>query len=275
MTHVELSIAAALVLAFTPAVLSMASVWSGVEYFAHGFLVPPVALFLAWTRRARLRALPAASPPRRAGLLVGALLLYAVGLLIQELVVQGLALVAAVAGAVLLLRGGAWLRVLAFPIGFLLFMIPLPEPWITPAIAGLQRLVSAQAVGLTHAFALPVTREGNVIFVPGGALFVAEACSGITSIVTLVPVATFLGHFTQTRLWPRLALVAAVIPLAMLANLLRVVFTVLASLSLGTQRATASVLHESAGALTYVFSCLGLVAVDWAIRRAARARGLR
>jgi exosortase len=126
-----------------------------------------------------------------------------------------------------------------------------------------------------HAFALPVSRQGNVIFVPDGTLFVAEACSGITSIVTLMPVATFLGHFTQTRLWPRLALVAAVVPLAMLANLLRVVFTVLASLSMGPQRATASALHESAGALTYVFSCLGLVCVDWGIRRVVRARNPR
>ncbi len=272
MTRFEALVIASLAAAFTPAVLNMASVWASVEYFAHGFLVPLVAVGVAWTGRQRRRSLAATSDLRGAILLLLALVLYAFGLLGSELVSQGLAVVVALAGAVLLLRGTAWLRALAFPMGFLLFMIPLPSAWITPVIARLQLVVSEHAVSALQAMKLPVGREGNVIVLPNGALFVAEACSGITSIVTLLPVAVLLGYYTQKSLIGKLALLTAVVPLAMVANLLRVVLTAVAALSIGAERATASGLHQSAGALIYLFGCFGLLGVDWAVRRLARAR---
>ena len=75
--------------------------------------------------------------------------------------------------------------------------VTLPDSWLTALIARLQRVVSYLSLQILHAFSVPVLREGNVMELPGGeTLFVDVACSGITSIVTLFPLAVFLAYFT-------------------------------------------------------------------------------
>ncbi|MCZ6782958.1 MAG: exosortase/archaeosortase family protein [Proteobacteria bacterium] len=253
---------ALLVAVFVPALLSMAAVWSSLDYYSHGYLVPLVALWAATGQRAVLPTLAVKREPRAFAGLVAALALYLLGLSGSDASLQGLALVLAVASTLYALRGAAWLRALAFPLGFLLFMVPIPPAWLTPLIVKLQLFVSGVGVALVQAMGLPALRQGNVIQLPGGeSLFVAEACSGITSIVTLVPLAFFLAYFTERTLGRRAILVAAVIPLAMAGNLIRVVGTVLASDRFGVQAATSGPVHEWAGVLTYVLGCLALLGV--------------
>jgi exosortase len=120
---------------------------------------------------------------------------------------------------------------------------------------------------------VPALREGNVIVVPEGSLFVAEACSGITSIVTLLPVAALLVFLTPGRRRHALVLLAAVVPVAMFWNLARVVATVVATRSFGVVRATTGSLHEAAGMLTFVLGCLTLLVVSaWLSGRWHRVR---
>jgi exosortase len=197
-----------------------------------------------------------------------ALVLYAVGSAGGLLGLQGLALVAAVAAAVLWLRGPAWLRILAFPTAYLLFMVPLPEPWIAPVIVKLRLFVTSAAVAVLHAAGMPVLREGNVLLLPGGeSLFVADACSGVTSLITLLPLGVLVAYLTERQLWRRLVLVASVLPIAMLFNLLRVLGTVVAAQSVGAERATSGGIHEAAGLLTYAVGCGALIGVGALLRR--------
>jgi exosortase len=252
---------------FAPALAALSDTWSGVDYYSHGYLIPLVALWAATSQRGLLPTLPATRDVR--GLLAIALALaaYLVGLAAAIVPLQGLALVVAVAGAVLYLRGPAWLRALMFPLGYLLFMVPLPEAWITPVIVRLQMIVSSVGVGVLRLIDVPVLREGNVLQLASGeSLFVAEACSGITSIVTLLPLAVFLAYFTERSLGRRLVLVAAVFPLAMFGNLLRVIGTVIAAGYVGVERATGGLVHDSAGLLTYVIGCLALLGVGALMR---------
>ena len=95
---------------------------------------------------------------------------------------------------------------------------------------------------------------------------VAEACSGITSVITLLPLGVFLAYFTERTLTRRLVLVAAVFPLAMFGNLLRVVGTILAARWWGVETATTGGLHYSAVILTFVVGCLALIATGWVMR---------
>jgi len=268
----EKLIAAFLALAFAPALMALARVWSSVDYYSHGFLVPLVAYWIA-QRDGKTRLRPGDERTPAGGAVIGfALALYAAGLAVGAAGLQGLGLIAAVAGGALYLLGRDGLRALAFPIAFLVFMLPLPSAWVTPVILDLQRLVSSAAVAALHSFGATVAREGNVILLAGGeSLFVEEACSGITSIVTLVPLAVVLAYFTQRTLWRRLVVVAAVAPAAMLANLMRVVLTVVVAQHLGAERATNNVLHESAGLLTFALACLALIGLS-ALLRGSRAR---
>jgi exosortase len=118
-----------------------------------------------------------------------------------------------------------------------------------------------------------VGREGNVIrLASGDALFVAEACSGITSLISLIPVGVLIARFTQEGLGRRLALVAAVVPAALLCNGIRVVATVIAANRFGVERATSGPLHESAGLLTSSFAVLLVIALGALMSRLAAQR---
>jgi exosortase len=265
------TLATLLLLAFAPALLAMAEVWWSVDWYSHGFLVPVVAFAVLHANRERLGT---ARHDRRGYLLVAAgLAIYAAGLAAGSPTLQGLAFVLTVAGLVLRRWGLGGLRRAAFPVGFLLFMVPLPTRLLTPVIVTLQLLVSRVSIDLLQALGVTVMREGNVIVVPGGELFLAEACSGITSIVTLLPLAVLLAYFTE-RSWEwGLGIVAAVIPLALLANLARVVATVLAARVYGVERAAQHTLHELGGLLTFVLACLGLLAVASLLRHLRTAHG--
>lgn len=253
---------AGLLVAFAPAVLDLSEQWSRYDYYSHGYLVPLAALWAASAQRHRLPKLP-----RERSMLGGVLLglclaLYVVGRLAAVISLQGLALVLAVAAAIHFARGSAWVRSLAFSISYLIFMVPVPESWIIPFIARLQLFVSTAAIEIIHMLDMPVLREGNVMHLPGGeSLFVAEACSGITSILTLVPLAVFLAYFTQPNLSRRLFLVATVVPLAMIGNLTRVVVTIYVAQRFGSEVATGDLMHNWAGILTYILGCFALLGI--------------
>ena len=256
-----------LVLTFAPALLSLMGVWFRVDYYSHGLLVPFAAFWIA--HRVGQGKRPLALRRERRGWMALALALatYVAGLGVESVSLQGLALVGAVAGGVLYFFRWEGLVALAFPVGFLLFMVPLPEAWLTPVIVELQLLVSRAAASVLNGAGFEVARAGNVLVLPSQvSLFVAEACSGITSIVTLTPLAIILALLTERRPGRRLLIVAAVVPLAILGNLARVVVTVVAANTYGVERATQGLLHESAGVLTFALSCSLLIGVGFALR---------
>jgi exosortase len=245
---------------FAPALVSFSAVWDAVDYQAHGYLVGPVAAAMAWSRRS---ALGERRPePWGLALLILALAAYGAGLLAGLLALQGIALPLALAGLVLYRRGARALGSLASPIAYLVFLVPVPPQLLSPIVTQLQSFVTAAAITVLHVAGVPVLREGNVIVVPEGSLFVAEACSGITSIVTLLPVAALLAFLTPGPLRRAVALLLAVIPVAMFWNLVRVLLTVGATRWVGAERATTGWLHDSAGMLTFVMGCLTLLALS-------------
>ena len=263
----EWLLAALLLLVFAPAGIALGGVWLSVDYYSHGFLVPLVA-YWALTR-SRTRFSPLENRDRR-GFAVAALaaVVYAVGLATSVVSLQGLGLVAAIAACALYLGGVQGVRVLAFPLAFLVFMVPLPQTWITPLIVQLQLIVSATAVNLLDWLGSGAVRHGNVIQLPAGdELFVAEACSGITSIVTLTPLAVMFAYFTESTLARRMTIILAVVPAAVLGNLLRVSLTVAAAERYGVDAATGNLLHESAGLITFTLACLALIALGGLMKR--------
>jgi len=242
-----------LALVFIPAFRALAEVWSSLDYYSHGFLVPIVSLWIGWDRVGRL------GPPgaHAQGLLVIglAMALYAVGLGLGSPTGLGLAVVAAATGVVWHFWSVRGVRRLIFPLGLLLFVVPIPPSILSPIVLQLQFFVSRMAVDVLQLSGFTVLREGNVVQLAAGPLFVAEACSGITSIVTLLPLGAVLAYFTERRTGARVGLVLAVVPIAMLGNLLRVIATVVAAQSLGIDQATSSWLHESAGLITFTLEC--------------------
>jgi len=268
MSRFEIAIVVLLLAVWMPGLAVLADFYGEVDYASHGFLVPWVALWAATAHRASLQALP--PRPVRGGLVLlgGVLLAYIASLLIGDPTLIGLVWLATVTAAVAALRGIDWLRALRFPLGYLVFMVPLPSAWVTPLIVQLQLAVSNVAVAILRAAGLAIHREGNVLTLPGDvSLFVAEACSGITSLITLIPIGVFIAYFTESSNLRRCVLVATVVPIALAGNLLRVLLTVLLSIEMSVEFATTGPLHDWAGVATYVIGCLCLLGVGAAMRR--------
>ena len=186
----------ALVCVLTAAVLwvyggilsSLVRQWASDDNYSHGFFVVPLALYFAWERRADLKAAPL--EPSAAGIVVVAISLAVLiaGLLGAELFLTRISLLGVLAGTVLYVWGRGHFRILAFPLAFLALMIPLPAIIFNQIAFPLQLLASRAGELVIGLAGIPVVREGNVLQLPSRTLEVAEACSGIRSLVSLVMV---------------------------------------------------------------------------------------
>jgi exosortase len=169
-------------------------------------------------------------------------------------------------GATLYAVGGsALLRSLLLPLAFLALMVPPPAFLQDAVLVELKLLVTDAAVGLLQFGGASVLAEGNQIVIPAGSLFVADACSGLTSIVTMLPISCIVAYFMSRGIWRRAVVVASVAPLAMAANIVRVTVTAIVASRFGIEYAQGS-LHESFGLATYVIGTLALIAVARVVR---------
>jgi exosortase len=110
----------------------------------------------------------------------------------------------------------------AFPLVFLVMMIPLPAIIYNQVTFPLQLLASRLSSNCLQLIAIPVLREGNVLILPNYSLEVVEACSGIRSLMSLIALAIAFGYFVEKRLWARITLVVLMVPIAVASNALRV-----------------------------------------------------
>ncbi|TLY21294.1 MAG: EpsI family protein [Nitrospirae bacterium] len=201
---------------------NMSAQWYGDPNYSHGFLVPLVAVYFAWKRREQLLALQAHPSRAGIGLLGIGLLMFIVGSVGADLYLQRSSLIVVIAGLVLLILGRDALRMLALPIAFLFFMVPLPTIVMNAIAFPLQMFAAKTAAFFLFNFGIPVLREGNVIVLARTTLEVAEACSGIRSLQALLAIGTVYAYFTQSDLWKRWTLVLLTVPIAIAANAFRV-----------------------------------------------------
>jgi exosortase len=257
-----------LVLCYAPILYRMAYQWANDADMGHGFFVPLIAGFIAWQRRDVLLATP--RRPNGWGL---ALVIFAgfealVATIGAELFTARLAFVIALFGTVLYLGGKQWVKVLLFPLLLLLFMIPIPQIIYAALTLKLQMIASALGETLITWMGIPVFRTGNVLHLPSQDLDIAEACSGIRSLLSLGFLSLVYAYFADKRVWMRWALLAATIPIAIGANGIRVAVTGLLS-EINTKLAQ-GLYHELEGYIVFVVALVALVALHRALRAIAR-----
>lgn len=239
--------------------------WWSDPNFSHGFFVPLFSGFVLWQERDRLvRLVPS---PSWSGLLVIALALFVliVGRLGAELFLARSSILLLVAGVVILFLGWNFLRAAFFPWAFLILMIPIPVIVFNQITFPLQLLASRVAAVVLPLLGVPILREGNVINLPAMALEVAEACSGIRSLMSLVTLAIIYGYLTEKRLWVRWVLALASVPIAVLANSVRIIGTGLLVQYWDAEKAE-GYFHASWGWIIFVVSLFMLYAVHGLIR---------
>ena len=200
----------------------LVSDWYNDPDYSHGFLVPFLSAYFIWERWDDLKKKKIA--PSLLGLVAMCfgLACLVIGLVGAELYVQRFSLIIVLAGLVLLILGWRYLWILSFPIGFLIFMIPLPAIVVNTIAFPLQLFAAETATFCLFSLGIPVLREGNLIMLASTTLEVAEACSGLRSLLSLLALGTVYGYFSQDAVWKRWVLVILSIPIAIVANAFRV-----------------------------------------------------
>lgn len=255
----------AVTLLFGAVAVKLVHDWATDGNYSHGFLILPLAAYFAWERRAALAAVPL--KPHWAGAIgiLAAIILHLAGILGAEIFLSRVAIVLLIASAVVFVLGWTHLAVLAFPVSFLLLMIPIPAIVFNQVALPLQMIAARFGQDILSALSVPVLREGNVIVLANTSLEVAEACSGIRSLVSLLTIALVCGYFIDPRAAVRGILAAASVPVAIVTNGLRVAATGVAAQQFGPEAAT-GFFHSLSGWLMFVPALLLLLGLAQLLR---------
>jgi exosortase len=243
----------------------LAAQWWKDPNFSHGFFVPLFSAFVLWQERSRLTAM--SLRPSWWGLLflAAGLSVLIVGQMGAELFLSRLSLLIVLAGLIVLFLGWSFFRAVLFPWAFLFLMIPIPAIIFNQITFPLQLLASKVASTSLPWMGVPVLREGNVIVLPAMALEVAEACSGIRSLMSLMTLAIIYGYLMERRVSVRVLLALASIPIAVAANSFRIVGTGLLVQYWDPEKAQ-GFFHEFSGWLIFVISLVMLYLLHGVVR---------
>lgn len=203
----------------------LASEWWTLEASSYGMLVPPIALYLAWIARRNTLSLPAQTDGRGLWLVAGACLLFLIGQLAAEFFLARVSFVFLLAGLTWTFWGLPRLRSMAFPFVLLLTMVPLPALVFNLVAAPLQLFASSVATNLSQLLGVSIYRDGNIIHLATTSLGVAEACSGLNSLSSLVVGSLLLGYLENASIPGRILLTLLSVPLAIAVNVVRIAGT--------------------------------------------------
>jgi exosortase len=237
---------------YAPAVRSLAGDWMNDDNMGHGFFVPVVVAYILWQEKDELKKIrPQTNWWGLLLVLLGAAQSL-VGTLGVELFLSRSALILTVTGAVWFLGGTTLLKKTAFPLFLLCFMVPLPTLVFNSITFPLQILASQLAAAALPILDIPVLREGNVLKLPNMDLSVVEACSGIRSLLSLTFLSLVYGYFFEKKVWIRVAVLIATVPIAIFANASRV--TITGILSQINPELAKGFFHESTGWIIFMMA---------------------
>lgn len=238
--------------------------WYDIPDYSHGFLVPLFSVYIMWENREVIRSTPIRQSWAGLPLVLLGLCTVILGVYGADLFLSRTSFLILLAGLIWTLLGRAMLRTLMFPLLTLMLAIPFPEIVFNKITFPLQLLATQLASGILSMVGVPVLYEGNVIQLPVMKLEVAEACSGIRSLMSLFTLAIFYGYFLERGIWRRVILALASVPIAVAANAARIVGTGLCVQYWDPDKAL-GFFHEFSGWVMFVISLILLYLVHRAM----------
>lgn len=250
---------------------SLVADWWADPNFSHGFVVPLFSGLMVWCQRRKLYGLDV--QPSWWGVLVilGGGSTLVVGVLGAELFLSRSSLIVILAGLIIQFYGWRHFRVVLLPWLFLFLMIPIPTIVFNQITFPLQLLASRLAAWMLAALGIPVLRAGNIIQLASMPLEVAEACSGIRSLTSLLTLALIYGYFLEKSRWRIAALAVAAFPIAVVANSMRIVGTGVA-VEYWNPESALGFFHEFSGWVIFIVSLVLLFGTHRLLARIGRSR---
>lgn len=251
----------ALVIVYLPALFELVTTWAQDDNYSHGFLVPVVSLWLLWNKRVALKAAVQSTDNNGLVLLAVSMVLFVLGNGGAEYFTVRVSFVMAVFGLVWYLFGREVVKLAWFELAFLVFMIPIPYVIYYSLTFPMQLLASKITAGILSSIGMQVFRQGNILNLGGDiSLEVAEACSGMRSLMSLLALGALFAYMTQKRLAGKILLFASTIPIAVVANVFRVFVTALLATTV-TADVTAEPMHSIMGLSVFVVSFILMLIV--------------
>ncbi len=238
----------------------LVSDWIHLPDFSHGFLIPIVSFYFVYERRKQLANVLPSGQWKGLGLMIIGILLLLLGNLATEYFTMRFSILVVLGGMVLFLLGREFFKNLLFPLVFLIFMIPIPSILMDRITFPMQLFASKVAGIALYLIGIPALREGNVILLANTSLEVAEACSGIRSLISLLALSIVFAYLSQRVTWKRIVLILSTFPIAILANAARVSGTGILAYYYG-DRVAQGFFHGFSGWILFVvaFVCLFVV----------------
>ena len=264
-------LSASVVIMYAPVLSSMARQWWDDPNYSHGLLVPIFVAYILWRERTGWRTVPLRASDYGLPIMLLALGLLILGILGAELFTARVSLIILISGIIVFLAGWQMLRSIAFPIGYLFFMIPLPALIYYQLTFPMQLWASRLGAYGLVTLGVHTVRQGNLLILPNATLEVVEACSGVRSLLSLVAAVVAYGYLAEPRTWKRCLLVVLAIPVVILSNGIRLVATGVLSFVYGPEVDSGPV-HAVLGLAIFVVAFLSILLIHSLLRHLTSQR---
>jgi exosortase len=258
---ISVLVIAILIVIYLPVFRWMINSWLSSDFYSHGFLVPLISAFLIWTKRDNLKN----RLPSNTGivLITIAAIFYILGLLLQNWELGSVSLVLILFGLALLVFGVKATKAIWFPLTFLVFMIPFG--FIQDLAYNLEYISVQWSSSIIALLALPVTTFGANVYIGNMTFTVGLVCSGINTLVALLALCAFYVYILKGSVYKRLGIFAISIPLAIGANILRIVSIILVAYFYNVDTATGWY-HDVSSPIFFFLAFGILILIAWATR---------
>jgi len=246
-------LAAAMVTVYAASLRGLFNEWWNNPDYSHGLLIPFIVGYLIYEKRSAWSKLPVSGHWMGGILILGSQVMELAGFVGAEYFLQRVSFVVLLGGLALFFLGTEWLKEICFMLLIVLLAIPLPALIFNSVALPLQLLASRFSEATLMGIGIPIYREGNILELPNLTLSVAEACSGIRSLMSLITLAVVLSHFFRGRWWLRATFIVSAIPIAIMANVIRVAGTGILGRFYGA-KASSGFFHGFSGWVIFVMA---------------------
>jgi exosortase len=256
---------------FWPLFPELIRAWNTDPNYSHGYIVPLVSLTFAWMAWRDSNVSFSRVVPRREFIegvlqIVFGFILHLGMWFTRNFFLDSLTLICVLHGLLLVWGGRPASRTYGFSLLFLMFAAPLPIHWYQPVALFMQELVSQISALLLQLIGVPVHREGYYLHLPGFTMEIAEACSGLRQLVAIVALGVAIGHFSGRGSVFRWSLGLLAIPIAVIANCVRVVLSGVLVMNVGREWGE-GFFHAIEGLAIIAISAGLLVSAAWGLAR--------
>ena len=235
--------------------------WSRDSYYTHGILIPFVSGYLIWQMKDELKKIPFKESAWGIRLIIIGILIHLVSSLFRVYFSSGFSMIIVLAGLVLYFYGQEVLKKIIFPIGFLVFMVPLPMVVIANISFKMKLFAAKIAAIILNSLGIPALQQGSIIRMRSAYVIVDDVCSGLRSLISLTALGSIFAFWMKGPMFKRVLLFASTIPIAIITNVCRVIFLSCISEIWGTEYATGMV-HDITGFMVFALAFILLFFVS-------------